>query len=158
MLDAGFRLAERLLRFPRPVVAACTGHAVAMGTFLLLSCDYRIGADGPFRLTANEVAIGLTLPRSPIEILRARLTPSAFQRAVVLAEVFSPEEGLAAGWLDAVVPAEELPAHAREVTERLAALDARAHAATKLRARADLLTRLRTAIEEDDAEMAALLS
>ena len=128
-----------------------------MGAFLLLSCDHRVGAEGPFRLTANEVAIGLTLPRSPIEILRARLTPSAFQRAAVLAEVFSPTDAVAAGFLDAVVPAGELAATARELVARLAGLDARAHAATKLRARAEMLGRLRTAIEEDDAEMAALL-
>jgi enoyl-CoA hydratase len=43
MLIGGFKLAERLYSFPRPVVAACTGHALAMGAFLLLAADYRIG-------------------------------------------------------------------------------------------------------------------
>ena len=62
MLRAGFELAARLLAFPRPVVIACTGHAVAMGVFLLLCGDYRVGATGPYKITANEVAIGLTMP------------------------------------------------------------------------------------------------
>lgn len=45
MLTEGFRLAQRLISFPRPVVIACSGHALAMGVFLVLCGDYRIGAD-----------------------------------------------------------------------------------------------------------------
>ncbi|HUN31199.1 MAG TPA: enoyl-CoA hydratase-related protein [Trebonia sp.] len=67
MLRSGFELAARLLEFPQPVVIACTGHAVAMGVFLLLCGDYRVGATGPFKITANEVAIGLTMPRAAVE-------------------------------------------------------------------------------------------
>ena len=62
MVVGGFELASRLLSFPTPVIVAATGHAVAMGIFLLLAGDYRIGAAGPFKLIANEVAIGLTMP------------------------------------------------------------------------------------------------
>src|SRR5262245_61043995 len=63
MITGGFELAHRVLSFPRPVVVACTGHAVAMGAFLLLSGDYRIGvAGGAHRIMTNEVAIGLTMP------------------------------------------------------------------------------------------------
>lgn len=57
LLRAGFELAARVLSFPEPVVIACTGHAIAMGAFLLLSGDYRVGAAGPYKITANEVAI-----------------------------------------------------------------------------------------------------
>src|SRR5580765_5811092 len=48
MVRGGFELAHCVLGFPLPVVMACTGHAIAMGTFLLLSGDYRVGAEGPF--------------------------------------------------------------------------------------------------------------
>ena len=92
LLHAGFELAQRLLAFPTPVLVACPGHAVAMGVFLVLSGDYRIGASGPYKLTANEVAIGMTMPLAAVEICRQRLTPACFNRAVVLAEVFKPEE------------------------------------------------------------------
>ena len=95
MLRAGFELAERILSFPMPVVIACTGHAVAMGVFLMLSGDYRIGVAGPYKITANEVAIGVTLPRAAIEICRQRLTPAHFNRATVLAEVFPPAGAVA---------------------------------------------------------------
>ncbi len=153
MLQSGFRLAERMLSFPTPVVIACTGHAVAMGVFLLLSGDYRVGATGPFRITANEVAIGLTMPRAAVEICRQRLTPAAFNRAVLLAEPFSPEDAAAAGFLDRAAPPDDVVKTAREAAVQLAGLDLAAHAASKLRARAPALTALRAGIEADDVEL-----
>ena len=98
------RAGGALLAFPMPVVIACTGHAVAMGVFLLLSGDYRVGAAGDYESTANEVAIGLTMPRAAVEILRQRLAPAHFNRAVMLAEPFSPANAVEAGILDRVVP------------------------------------------------------
>ena len=144
MVRAGFELAERILSFPFPVVVACTGHAVAMGVFLLLSGDYRVGVGGNFRLAANEVAIGLTMPYPAIEILRNRLTPSAFNRAVMLAEPFSPASAVETGFLDAVVTADELAATALTIATAASTLDMAAHAASKLRARAAMLAAMRT--------------
>lgn len=80
LLYAGFTLSERVLSFPTPVAIACTGHAIAMGLFLVLSGDYRIGVSGPYRLTANEVAIGFTMPRTAVEVCRQRLVPGYFNR------------------------------------------------------------------------------
>ena len=102
MLEQGFLLALRLLEHPAPVIIACNGHAVAMGIFLLLSGDYRIGVNGPFRLVANEVAIGLTMPQTAIEICRQRLAPSHFNRAIILAETYArltrSRPGFWTGW------------------------------------------------------------
>ena len=151
MLRAGFETAARLLAFPRPVVIACTGHAVAMGVFLLLSGDFRVGATGPFKITANEVAIGVTMPRAAVEICRQRLTPAYFHRAVVLAETFSPADAVAAGFLDRTVEASEVHEVARGVAAQLAALDMDAHAATKRRARGRALDAIRAAIDMDMA-------
>src|SRR5438445_2282615 len=151
MLFTGFELAERILSFPAPVVIACNGHAVAMGVFLLLSGDYRVGAAGPYRITANEVAIGLTMPRAAVEICRQRLTPAHFNRAVIISEVFSPEDAVAAGFLDRVVQASELRETAVTTAAVLAKLDMDAHAATKLRARDHALHALRAAMQADDA-------
>ena len=155
MLRGGFELAERLLSFPRPIVMACTGHALAMGLFLLCSGDYRIGAAGDFKLQANEVAIGLTMPSPALTILRSRLTPSSFDRAVGLAEVFTPAEAVEVGLLerladpDAVVPA------ARDAAASFLTLDSSAHASSKRRARATLLADLRAGIEAEFPRVAA---
>jgi enoyl-CoA hydratase len=155
MLRAGFELSARLLSFPTPVVITCTGHAIAMGVFLLLSGDYRVGAAGSHKITANEVAIGLTMPLAAVEICRQRLAPAAFNRAVILAEVFSPDDALAAGFLDRVVPSTAVHDVARSAATELSKLDMPAHAATKLRARTEALEAIRAAIAADDAALRA---
>src|SRR5262245_60527102 len=115
LLRTGFELAERMLAFPAPVVVACTGHAIAMGVFLLLAGDYRVGALGPYRIGANEVAIGITMPFFGVEICRQRLAPAHFQRAVINAEMYRPDDAVAAGFLDRVVPAADVQDAARSV-------------------------------------------
>ncbi len=157
MLKGGFVLSERLLTFPRPVIGVCPGHAVAMGVFLLLSTDYRIGASGRFRITANEVAIGLTMPRAAIELLRQRLTPAAFNRSVMLAEVFSPANAVDCGFLDLVVDPSELTESAQAQAVALAGLDPSAHRITKERARAQTLAALREAMATDAGEYDTLI-
>jgi enoyl-CoA hydratase len=139
MGQGGFTLAARVLAFPHPVVAACTGHAIAMGSFLLCSCDYRIGGSGTYKLTANEVSIGLPVPDVAIAILRNRLTPSALNRAVTLAEVFTPDNAVASGYLDRVVAPESVLEEAQTLARTLSTLDASAHATTKATVRKSTL-------------------
>lgn len=157
LVRTGFETAHRLLSHPRPVVAACTGHAIAMGLFLVLSSDFRIGAaDRTHQLVANEVAIGLTMPRAALAICRHRIEPRHFERVVLLAEAFDPSRGVPAGVLDVVVPADRVLDAAREKVHQLTALDPGAYAATKLRTRRELLSTLRNAIEEDATELRQL--
>jgi enoyl-CoA hydratase len=156
MVRTGFELAERLLSLPVPVVIACTGHAIAMGAFLLLSGDYRVGAAGPYRIGANEVAIGITMPFFGVEICRQRLAPAHFQRAVINAEIYRPDDAVAAGFLDRVVAPSELGDAARAAAGELAKLDVGVHTATKLRARAHALEAIRAAIAADDAAFRAI--
>lgn len=155
MIRTGFELAERLLGFPAPIVVACTGHALAMGVFLVLAGDYRVGALGDYKIGANEVAIGLTMPYFAIEICRQRLAPTHLHRATVLAELYRPDEAVAAGFLDRVVPPAEVGAEARRIATQLAKLDYDTHAATKERARGPVLRAIRAAIEADGAWLSA---
>lgn len=142
MLTAGARTAERLLSFPRPVVAACTGNALAMGAFLLLATDHRVGAAGDFRLGLNEVAIGLTVPYFGIALAKHRLTRPSYDRCTVTGVILGPDEAREAGFLDEVVAPAEVAASARQVAERLKGVDMAAHAATKLRIREQALAEL----------------
>lgn len=149
MLRLGAKLSERVFSFARPVLVACTGHALAAGTFLALAADLRIGARGPFRIGLNEVQIGLTVPWFAVELARQRLHPAHFNRAVVSAEIYEPDEALAAGFLDRVVSADELHDVSMQALTRLAELNAKAHAETKLRARGGALELLRSAIQTE---------
>ena len=154
MLRGGIELMDRVLRFPVPVVVAATGPAVAGGSFLLCSGDHRIGSEKT-RCQANEVAIGMTVPQSCIEILRMRLTNSAFQRAVGLAATFTGEEARAGGWLDEVVAPDDVLSRAQEVAAGFAAtLHTQHHLASKLKARADGLAAIQAGIDGLAAEFA----
>ena len=149
MLKAGALLTQRLRSFPAPIVTACSGHAIAMGVFTMLSTDIRIGAEGAFRIWVNEVHIGMTVPRFAIETCRQRLAPSRFHRAVVTGELHTPRQALEAGFLDELVPANELLETARQKALALAALGRGDYVATKRRAHDASLQLLRKAIEQD---------
>ena len=151
MLNGGLQLSLRLLSFPTPVIAACGGHAIAMGVFLLLSCDYRIGVKGNYRYTANEVAIGMTMPWSTIEILRQRVTPAALTRSVLLAEVFTPDNAIHTGFLDEVVEESELMNAAMAAAQSFRALNATAHAHSKKRLREPVITAISAGLTKDIA-------
>jgi enoyl-CoA hydratase len=155
MATMGFELGYRMLSFPTPIVVACGGHAIAMGAFLLLAADYRLGADGPFRIGANEVAIGITMPRFGVEICRQRLAPAHFDRAVGLSEMYKPADAVAAGFLDRVVPAADLQDEARKLAEDLTKLNMAAHTASKLRMREQALRAIRAAIDADAGSLSA---
>ncbi|WP_434458105.1 crotonase/enoyl-CoA hydratase family protein [Stutzerimonas urumqiensis] len=149
LVASGSRLSRRMLAHPFPIVAACGGHAVAKGAFLLLSSDYRIGVEGPFSIGLNEVQIGMTMHHAGIELARDRLTKPAFQRSVINGEMFAPQAALQAGFLDQVVAPEQLEATVTAVVQQLKKLNMTAHRNTKLKARKALLETLDQAIDLD---------
>jgi enoyl-CoA hydratase len=146
MVASGARLAERILSFPRPVVAACNGNAIAMAAFVLLSCDYRVGVAGEYRIGLNEVAIGITVPWFGIEVARHRLIRPYFDRCTITGAMLGPEEALNAGFLDDLVERDDLTAAARRAAVALAGVNLDAHAATKLRVREQVLAGVRDGI------------
>jgi enoyl-CoA hydratase len=149
MLGAGYALTARVMAYPYPVIAACNGHALAMGVFLMLSADYVIGSRGDFKIAANEVAIGLTMPRVAAAMLRHRLNPAAFQRAVTLSEYFDVESARSAGFFDELVDQEGLIPRAESCAGKFKELDRLAHTASKRRIRAALIRRIRLSIPLD---------
>tara|TARA_R110002153_G_scaffold169617_1_gene322496 strand:+ start:1081 stop:1770 length:690 start_codon:yes stop_codon:yes gene_type:complete len=149
LVEKGSRLSRRLLAFPFPVLVACSGHAVAKGAFLLLSADYRIGVDGKFKIGLNEVAIGMTMHYAGVEIARGRLSPVFFNRAVILAEMMSPQEAVTAGFLDKVVSEQEFLPMTAAIAQAMTKLDMKSHYQTKLKARAELLAILDESIIKD---------
>ena len=143
MLRAGYALPARVLGHPYPVIAACNGHVLAMGVFLMLAADHVIGSRGDFRIAANEVAIGMTMPRIAAAMLKHPLQPAAYQRAVTLAEYFTPDSALDAGFFDELVEPAGLMARAAELANRFRELDPTAHARSKRRIRRSLRHRIR---------------
>ena len=149
MLRAGYALTARVMAYPYPVIAACNGHVMAMGVFLMLSADYVIGSRGDFKIAANEVAIGLTMPRVAAAMLHHRLNPAAFQRAVTLSDFFDVNSAFSAGFFDELVDPVDLMSRAAARADTCKALDLKAHAASKRRIRAALIRKIRFSIPLD---------
>ena len=151
MLKGGFELSHRLLSFRKPVVAAITGHAIAMGSFLACSTDHRIAAPG-YNFQANEVAIGMVLPYPALDVMKLRLTPSAYQQAVGLARTFFGDTALAGGWVDEISMPELVIERAVESAKSFASFNAKAHHACKMRARQATLDSIRAGIDNIHTE------
>ena len=100
LVTAGAQLLMRLYGFGLPTVAACNGHALAAGALVLLSCDRRIGAEGPAKIGLNEVAIGMALPIFAVELARDRLQPAQLTPALMAARIYDPAGAVDAGYLD----------------------------------------------------------
>ncbi|WP_369959137.1 crotonase/enoyl-CoA hydratase family protein [Pseudomonas benzenivorans] len=153
LVAAGSTLARRMLAHPFPIIVACPGHAVAKGAFILLSADYRIGVEGAFNIGLNEVQIGMTMHHVGIELARDRLRKSAFHRSVINGEMFDPQGAVDAGFLDKVVPAEQLMNSALAAARQLKKINMTAHRNTKLKVRKALLETLDQAIELDRQQL-----
>ena len=131
LVTAGAELFLRMFEYPLPIVAACTGHAVAAGAILLLASDTRIGALGEFKIGLSEVGIGMSLPIFAIELARERLSKRHFTHATTQASLFAPEAASDAGFLDRAVDGEHLLSEARAEATRLAELPQPAFRITK---------------------------
>ena len=130
LVNRGAKLLKRLSVFPIPVVAACTGHALAAGALLLLASDIRIGSPGNFKIGLNEVAIGLPLPTFAVELAKLRLARRHLNEACATARLYAPEQAVEVGFLDRL--SEDVVSESRKVAEGLAErLEAAAFAATR---------------------------
>jgi len=111
------RMVARLYGLPLPVVAAVNGHSIAGGVIVALSCDYRIGAEGDYRVGLAEARVGVVFPVGPMAVVQGELSHPSARRSVLLARNVTPQEALAEGLLDELQPAEALLARATDVAE-----------------------------------------
>lgn len=151
LVTTGGELVLRLFNSAKPVVCACTGHAVAAGALIALGAHFRVGADGEYRIGLIETAIGLVLPDWAVVIADERLSRRHVQQAVVEAKVYGPKEAKDAGFLDVVAsPGDTVKAAITEAT-RLGALDTAAYAGNFAKLRNAGVERLRAAVAKDRA-------
>ena len=151
LVTRGARWWARLYGFGRPVVAACTGHALAGGAITLLACDVRIGADVPAKIGLSEVTIGMPLPRFAVELARDRLTKASFTMSTMGGTVYDPAGAATVGYLDRVVPEDQVLPEALAAARALGALRTGAFARTKTNARSAVIALLLAEVDEDMA-------
>ena len=97
---------KALFLFPRPVVAAVNGHAMAGGLLLAVTADHRIGAEGKFSLGLSEVNLALAAPAVSLRILTRRVGAAITQEAAMTGRIYDPTAAREAGILNEVVPPE----------------------------------------------------
>jgi enoyl-CoA hydratase len=144
------RVVRALFAFPRPVVVAANGHAVAGGCVLVLAADVRLIAAGTGRIGLPELLVGVPFPAAALEVVRFAVPRDKVQSLVYTGRTLPPQEALAAGLVDEVVPAEDLLARAQEVAHQLALIPPQAYRLTKQSVRAVALERMERAGEAQD--------
>ncbi|HAN30517.1 MAG TPA: enoyl-CoA hydratase/isomerase family protein, partial [Myxococcales bacterium] len=94
----------RLYTTSKISVACIEGHAPAGGCVLAIACDYRVMANGPYKIGLNEVAVGLAVPGWLTEVYVDLIGRRHAERALQLGEMMSPQRAHAIGLVDEVVP------------------------------------------------------
>ncbi len=143
----GFKLLSRIFSFPRPIVAACSGHGIALGTFLLCCCDYRIGVKGDFLLGANEMKTNMVIPTPILELIKFRVAPSHKYKSILGAEMYPLEKAIDAGLMDQVVDSDKLMQVAMEKAKDLATMGHPSYTLTKALFIKDIAENIDSAIE-----------
>ena len=139
IVDGGAKYAERFVTalseaflgvfdHPAPVIAAINGHAIAGGCVFAMCADIRLMSAGTIGLT--ELAVGVPFPVAALEICRFAMGISA-ARAALQAKTIDAETALGRGWIDAVVPNDELIPQALAAARELGQYSPAAYAATK---------------------------
>ncbi|HYM59296.1 MAG TPA: enoyl-CoA hydratase/isomerase family protein [Thermoanaerobaculia bacterium] len=148
-------LIRTLVTFPKPVVAAVNGHAIAGGCIFTLCADYRLMALGDGRIGAPELLVGVPFPFLALEVLRFALPPQHVQELVLLGRTLMPAEALEKGMIDEIIEAGALAARAKEIARALASVPPRAFRLAKEQLRSDILERSERLGPANDTEALA---
>jgi enoyl-CoA hydratase len=142
-----------LYGFPKPAVAAVSGHALGGAFVLMLACDTRLAARGDFRLGLTEAEAGIPYPAGPLAVVGAELTPVQRRTLALGSLTAAPESALFQGIIDRVVEPAALVEAACAEAKRLRSLPA--FARVKQQLRAATLEKLSRIVERDEEPLLA---
>jgi len=148
MVQLGYRLLLELYSFDRPIIAAVSGHSIALGLFVTCSADYRIAVDGQYVCQANEVRNNMDIPTQIMEILKARVNKNYFYSAVFHADAYSVQDSIAVGYIDEVVSKNKFMDRVMEKAKELATLPHPFYANTKKSAQDEVRQKISDAIDK----------
>jgi enoyl-CoA hydratase len=149
---AGLELALKIFESPVPVIVCCTGHAIAAGTLLLLPSEHVLVPDAQVKIGFNETAIGIELSPFVLALARYRLLPSAYNQ-ILRGQLLGAADAQQAGYVDEIVPPDELLPRSLEVAQHFAGLDPLSYRRTKEAMRSDTASSLRAALARRRGEV-----
>ncbi|MEM7217095.1 MAG: crotonase/enoyl-CoA hydratase family protein [Pseudomonadota bacterium] len=151
LVGRGVGMFLEMFRHPQPLLAACTGHAIAAGAFALLACDTRFAAAGDYKFGLNETAIGMSLPVFGFQLADARLSRRHMTQAVTQSTIYDPSSARDAGFIDTIVEGDVITAALAEA-ERLGEFETTAYAANKIGWRAPFIAAIEASLADFPAE------
>lgn len=143
----------KVFSFPRPIIAAMNGHAIAGGFILACACDVRIAVEGSGRLGMPELLFGVPLPAIAMEVLRFAVPASHLAQLAYFGRTVTPVEALRMGMIEEVVPENQLLGHAFRTANQMAAIPDKPFELTKRELRAPYLERFERERAKLDAEV-----
>ncbi len=148
LVTKGARFMLRVFSFPKPVLAACEGHAIAAGALLLLASDTRVGAQAEYNVGLNETAIGVILPPFGMEMAKCRI-PKRYQTAAILqSQMYNAEEAVTMGYLDKLVDGSEVLDVTLKHANQLSELPGGSYGPMKLALRHEFIERVKGSLAE----------
>ena len=138
-----------LLVFPKPLVAAINGHAIAGGCIMAAAADHRVMAKGPGRIGVPELLVGVPFPRLPLEIIASRVSPAVLRQVVYFGRTVHADEAVTLGFVDEAVEADHLVDRSVAVAQELSAIPPQTFALTKRAFTDGVLDRVRAAIDSN---------
>jgi enoyl-CoA hydratase/carnithine racemase len=145
------QLCSQLLRFPKPMVAAIGGHAIAGGYILTLCCDYRLIAEGRKLIGLNEIKLGLPVPYIADCMLRTLIGFGKARQVMDSGAFYEPYDARTMGMVDEIYPAEDLLDRAVKCVAQLAQNDLRAFGAIKLNRLEPVLADIESRVDTQEA-------
>lgn len=137
-----------LFLYPKPVIAALNGHAVAGGCMLATACDYRIMATGKAKIGLNELTFGSTIFAGSAELLQHCVGTRTAETILLSGSLYSAEEAKALGLVDEICAADQLGDSVARKAQEFARCDLRAFGSAKLLLRRPVSGRMRQREEE----------
>lgn len=141
------RLARRLVAFPKPLIAAITGHSPAGGCVLALGCDYRVMATGNYRIGLNEIPFGIVVPNTIYNLYGFTVGKSNAYKFLLEGKLHTPEEALKCGLVDEITSLEEVEQKAIQQLQVYLKLNSKVWTQSKMNFRNDLLNELNADFE-----------
>jgi enoyl-CoA hydratase/carnithine racemase len=120
-----------LFTYPKPLVAALNGHAIAAGCMIALACDYRVMVSGKAKISLNEITFGSSVFAGSVAMLKFLVGGKSAHAVLYDGTMYSAEAALQMGMIDQVSSDEKLMEDAREAARRFATKDAAAFRSVK---------------------------
>jgi len=149
-------LFAKLFDYPRPLVAAINGHAIAGGCVIACACDYRLAAADAGRIGVPELLVGVPFPTMALEILRFAIGNAHLQQAVYTGGTFDTEEAMRLGFIDEISDERGLLDTAIRRARHMASVPAQSYALSKRQLREPVNSRVAARAPDDDEAVRAV--